>query len=126
MATILIVDDNLDAARPLARLLAHVGHTTSCIGSGEEAIARLGEQVPDLMLLDVMMPGMDGLEVLGQVVGDARTAALPVVFFSAVSDPQFREHALSKGATDYWVKASMDYDQINRRVKDLVAPPAGA
>ena len=120
MATILIVDDHAEAARPLARLLHHLGHKGVCIHSGEEALTYLRANPADLVLLDVMMPGMDGLEVLRHVRTEPATAALPVVMYSAVSDPQFREHALNKGATDYWVKASMDYDEIQRRVDSLV------
>src|SRR4051812_16145144 len=121
MGTILIVDDHLDAARPLGRLLKHAGHEASLLDSGEAALARLRQDpLPDLVLLDVMMPGMDGLEVLRQVRADSRTTALPVVLFSAVSDPQFREHAIAKGANDFWVKASMDYDLIQRKINGLV------
>ena len=125
MGTILIVDDNLDAARPLAKLLKHGGHQSVVLNSGEAALNHLRDDgVPDLMLLDVMMPGMDGLEVLRHVRTNPRTAGLPVVLFSAVSDPQFREHALAKGANDYWVKASIDYDTLQKRVNALVTPEA--
>jgi CheY-like chemotaxis protein len=123
MGTILIVDDNTDAARPLARLLKHGGHHGVVLDSGEAALNYLRDKgMPDLMLLDVMMPGMDGLEVLRHVRGDAKTAALPIVLFSAVSDPQFREHAIAKGANDFWVKASLDYDQLQKRINALVPP----
>ena len=125
MGTILIVDDNLDAARPLAKLLKHGGHQSIVLDSGEAALNHLRDDgVPDLMLLDVMMPGMDGLEVLRQVRTDPKTASLPVVLFSAVSDPQFREHAIAKGANDFWVKASIDYDTLQRRIDALVPPAA--
>jgi CheY-like chemotaxis protein len=123
MGTILIVDDNLDAARPLGRLLKHAGHHSVVLDSGEAALTYLRDQgMPDLVLLDVMMPGMDGLEVLRHVRSDAKTAGLPIVLFSAVSDPQFREHAIAKGANDFWVKASLDYDQIQKRINAMVPP----
>ena len=127
MATILIVDDHAEACRPLARLLSHLGHNGVCVHNGEDALAFVRDKGADLMLLDVMMPGMDGLEVLRRVRGDTKTSALPVVMYSAISDTQFREHAMGKGATDYWVKASMDYTEIQRRVEVLIAnrTPAG-
>ena len=125
MGRIMIVDDNLDAARPLAKLLKHGGHQTVVLGSGEAALNHLRDDgLPDLMLLDVMMPGMDGLEVLRHVRGDQKTAGLPVVLFSAVSDPQFRQHAIAKGASDFWVKASIDYEQLQKRINTLVPPDA--
>src|SRR3712207_4684771 len=119
--TILIVDDHVEACRPLARLLTHMGYQGVCVDSGEAALAYGGKDPVKLMLLAVMMPGMDGLEVLRLVRSTPRTAGLPVVMYSAVSDPQFREHALGKGANDYWVKASLDYDEIQRRVAALLA-----
>src|SRR5687768_12285488 len=122
MATVLIVDDHLDTCRPLARLLRHLGHNGICLGSGEEALDYLKGPLPDLMLLDIMMPGVDGMEVLRQIRCDPRTATLPVVMFSAVSDPQYRAHALAKGANDYWLKAGFDFDELKRRIDSFVDP----
>jgi CheY-like chemotaxis protein len=116
MALVLIVDDQVDACKPLALLLRHLGHTGVCVYSGEEALSFLRERLPDLMILDVMMPGMDGMEVLRHVRSDALMAQLPVILFSAVSDPAFREHALSKGASEYWVKASIGFDELKERL----------
>src|SRR5687767_705242 len=110
MGLILIVDDQIDACRPLALLMRHLGHSGVCVTSGEEALGYLKQTVPDLMVLDVMMPGMDGMEVLRHVRSDPATRDLPVVMFSAVSDPAFQEHARAKGANDYWVKASMPFE----------------
>ena len=124
MATVLIVDDHLDTCRPLARLLGHLGHTGVCLGSGEEALTYLRGALPDVVLLDVMMPGIDGMEVLRQIRADPRMSALPVVMFSAVSDPQFRAHALAKGANDYWLKAGLDFDDIKKRIDAYVADAA--
>ena len=121
MGLILIVDDQIDACRPLALLMKHMGHRGVCITSGEAALAYLKEHTPDLVILDVMMPGMDGMEVLRHVRGDPLTRDLPVVMFSAVSDPTFQEHARAKGANDYWVKASMQYDTLRARVAALLA-----
>ncbi len=119
---ILIVDDQIDACRPLAMLFKHLGHLGECVTSGEAALTFLRKQRPDLMILDVMMPGMDGMEVLRRVRDDPVTHDLPVVMFSAVADPAFREHAREKGANDYWVKASLDFDQISSLVSQHVGP----
>jgi CheY-like chemotaxis protein len=120
MAVILIVDDQIDAARPLALLMKHLGHTGHCVQSGEAALRYLRDQQPDLMILDVMMPGMDGIEVLRHVRSDPATTALPVIMFSAVSDPAFRAHAMQKGANDFWVKASMQLDEIRHRTDAIL------
>lgn len=117
MGKILIVDDNLDAAEPLARLFGFFGHSAQCVDGGEAALAVLAQSPPDLMLLDVMMPGMDGMEVLRRVRAESRWAALPVIMFSAVSDEAYRSHALSHGANDYWVKGAIDFSRLAAAVE---------
>ena len=125
MGLILIVDDQIEACRPLQLLLKHLGHRGICVTSGEDALAYLRTKLPDLMILDVMMPGMDGIEVLRRVRAEPSMAGMPVVMFSAVSDPGFMAHAREKGATDYWVKASMGFDQVREKVTALLPEPGG-
>src|SRR5271155_5768746 len=112
MATILVVDDNDAVCKSLAKLLGHIGHQGYCVTSGEDALQFVKHKMPDLMILDVMMPGMDGLEVLRQLQSDEQTRKLPVVMFSAVSDEDYRNHVLNKGAIDYWLKASVGFDDL--------------
>ena len=119
MGLILIVDDQIEACRPLQLLFKHLGHLGVCVTSGEDALAYLRTKRPDLMILDVMMPGMDGIEVLRRVRADPSTSGVPVVMFSAVSDPGFMAHAREKGANDYWVKAKMGFDQVRDKVSAL-------
>ena len=116
MATVLIVDDNLDAARPLSVLMRHMGHQGVLVDSGEKAIGFLRDSLPGLIVLDAMMPGMDGIEVLRRVRSDPRTAQIPVVMFSAISEPAYQAHALRHGANDYWVKASLTLDELRSKV----------
>ena len=124
MATILVVDDNDDACRLMARLVRASGHDGVCVTSGEAALEFLRDRRPDLIILDNMMPGMDGVEVLRRVRQDPdpATAALPVVMWSAVADPEFIEHARRKGATDYWVKAGFDYARLPEMLSGLLPP----
>ena len=68
------------------------------------------------------MPGMDGLEVLRRLRENPATARLPVVMFSASSDPDHLARAKALGANDYWLKGSMDFDKLH----DLVVTYAGA
>jgi CheY-like chemotaxis protein len=122
MATILIVDDHLEAIRPLALLMRHMGHTGICVDSGEKALTFLRDGNADLVILDAMMPGMDGIEVLRRVRADPRTARIPVVMFSALSDAGYQAHARLHGANDYWVKASLAFDEIKLRIEHQLRP----
>ncbi len=118
MANILIVDDHADLCRPLTRLFRIDGHAADFALSGEEALGKMAvaDALPDLLLLDFMMPGMDGLEVLRRVREDPRTAGVPVVMYSAVGDQQFASHALAKGANEYVVKGTVDFPALKSRL----------
>ena len=124
MASVLVVDDNPDLCRGLVRLLKRLGHAAESVQGGMEALERLGKSpLPDLLILDVMMPDMDGTEVLRRLRADPATATLPVAVFSAVTDPAFVDHVKGLGADDYWLKASFDYSELGSRLSRLL--PAG-
>jgi CheY-like chemotaxis protein len=123
MGKILIVDDEPQACQILSRLIRHLGHEAAYRTGGAEALAYVGETPVDLMILDVMMPGMDGMEVLRRLRADPKTEKTPVVMFSAVADRNFIDEAIRKGANDYWVKASFDFTQLKDRIEHLVPTP---
>jgi CheY-like chemotaxis protein len=125
MGRILVVDDEADVCQLMVKLLKRLGHEAFCAYSGREALAAVQDgKNPDLILLDVMMPEMSGMEVLKRLrEGEVR---VPVIIFTALSDPQLRQQALELGASDYWVKASMDIHEIMSRLRTyLPAGPAG-
>jgi CheY-like chemotaxis protein len=117
---ILIVDDNAETNKLLVALLKGLGRRAICVTSGEEALAYLRLHLPQLIVLDVMLPGMDGIEVLRAMRADPRTAKVPVAIYSALSDPAYREHALKHGADDYWLKASLDIEQLDAAITRLM------
>ena len=112
MANVLIVDDDLDGCRPLARLLEVVGHSPFFVHDGRAALSLLDQLRPDMILLDVMMPGLNGLDVLRTIRAHPVHKDLPVVVFSALNDSETRDAALSSGAQDYLVKSKTDFEQI--------------
>jgi CheY-like chemotaxis protein len=117
MAKVLVVDDQADYCRPLVRLFQLAGHDARSVQAGEEALKYLSvADAPDVVLLDIMMPGMDGLEVLRQVRQDPHVSRVPVVMFTAVSDPVLERHALDKGANDYLVKGRFDFGELSDRL----------
>ncbi len=101
---ILIVDDNGVNRTLLATILKMAGFETAEAQSGEEALAKVVEFLPDLVLLDIMMPGMDGYEVCAALKADERTAAIPVIFLSALSEAADKIRGLETGGADYVTK----------------------
>ena len=104
-ARILIVDDVPDNLNVLGAVLERAGYLVTVSLDGPGAL-RLAQQAPtpDLILLDVMMPGMDGHEVLARLRADPATAAIPVLFVTALGDPEDEELGLRLGAVDYLTK----------------------
>lgn len=126
MADILVVDDTRDVCNAMAKLLRAMGHRAATAFSGEDALSALAARaaLPDLVILDQMMPGMDGMEVLRTLRQDSRTNQLRVVIFSAIAEPLFQLHALGKGADAYWSKGGFDYGTLGERVEAIIAQPA--
>ncbi|HXE53745.1 MAG TPA: response regulator [Tepidisphaeraceae bacterium] len=125
MACVMVVDDNKDACEALAKLIQLLKHDSFCVTSGEAALDFLTGHCADLVILDMMMPGLDGMEVLRRIREELKLTALPVVMFSAIADPAFQEHAIRKGANDYWVKASIDFAKLGQLVAKWISnlPP---
>jgi CheY-like chemotaxis protein len=118
---VLIVDDDAGTGRLLALLVRHLGHNAAYVDSGGKALDYLTKHHPDLVILDVMMPGIDGLEVLSRMRENPSTAEVPVVMFSALADPQFTQAAKMRGANDYWVKASIDFRSLGERLEPYLS-----
>jgi CheY-like chemotaxis protein len=114
MPMVLVVDDNLDICRAMGRLIRRAGFDAEWVTDGYQAVDRLRKRdnLPDLVILDEMMPGLDGLGVLRAIRHEERTAQLPVIMFTAMYDQTFRDRALAAGANDVWVKGSFDLDQL--------------
>lgn len=99
--TVLVVDDTPQNITVLGELL-QPHYTVRATNSGERALQAVRSQPqPDLVLLDVMMPGMDGYEVLRRLKADKATQNIPVVFVTALGDEVNEEHGLELGAVDY-------------------------
>lgn len=104
MKTILAVDDEEHILELLAYNLEHDGYKVIKAGTGEDALEVLEKDVIDLVLLDWMLPGIDGIEVLKRIRSNDRTSTLPVIFLTAKGDEISKVVSLEVGSDDYLVK----------------------
>ena len=105
-------------------MLGKLGHDVECVERGAEALAHVERVVPDLIILDVMMPDMDGIDVLRELRARPQTRPVPVVMYSTLGDLGDRDRFTAMGANDYWVKAADGFDTIRRRLDVLLVGDA--
>ncbi|NHZ95810.1 EAL domain-containing protein [Massilia sp. CCM 8734] len=117
--TILIVDDEAQNRRLLAVLLRPEGYSTTSAASGEEALAAIGEEAPDLILLDITMPGMDGYQVASILKANPATANIPIIMVTAHLERTARLAGLDAGAEDFLTKP-VDRAELWLRVRNLL------
>lgn len=121
MARVLVVDDDVTTRRVLGLLLRRKGHHATCVGNGEQALQCLrGGFQPDLVVMDVMMPGINGIEVLGRLNDEGRTSEVPVVMYTALADPDTRDEATRLGAQDYVVKGR-GWDELYPKIEKFIS-----
>jgi PAS domain S-box-containing protein len=118
-ARILIVDDERPTRQILEAMLKPEGFVLSNAGSAEEALAMVAEQAPDLILLDIILPGMDGYELTAKLKGNPSTRAIPIVIITALDDRNARMLGLSAGAEDFVTKP-VDRAELCIRVRNLL------
>jgi two-component system phosphate regulon response regulator PhoB len=104
MKTILVVDDEKDIRELVRYNLARDGYKVECAQSGEEALRQARSAAPDLIVLDLMLPGLDGLEVCKRLKADRQTAAAPIIMLTAKGEDADVVAGLELGADDYVIK----------------------
>jgi two-component system, NtrC family, sensor kinase len=112
--TILVVDDNPTNIQVLFDVLSEIGYRVAIAKSGEAALQRLQSYQPDIILLDVMMPGIDGFETCRRLKAEPLTRDIPVIFMTALSDTVDKVKGLSLGAVDYITKPIQHEEALAR------------
>jgi len=116
MARVLVVDDNESIQEGLALLLKANGLESLRAGDGEEALELLQSQPVDLVVLDLSMPGTDGLMVLEQMREWPETAATPVMVYSAAGDPSTKRQVMKLGVVEFIDKGDIEWNDLAARI----------
>ena len=116
MNDVLVIDDTPENLTVLLRILTKHGYQVRPALSGEIALKAVQEDIPDLILLDIMMPGMNGFEVCGKLKSDARTQNIPIIFISALGDTEDKIKGFQAGGVDY-ISKPFHVDEVLARVK---------
>ena len=121
---VLIVEDDPEARKVLSLILKLDGYEISTAPGGAEAVQVMTTMIPDLLLLDVMMPDMDGYQVCGWVRSNPATTAVPVVMLSGKADPESVARGLEVGADEYLSKP-ISPSKLSAQLRSVLARTAG-
>jgi CheY-like chemotaxis protein len=126
MKSILIIDDISVFREPLAASLRLAGFTTLTARDGEEGLAMVRERRPDLVLLDLAMPRMDGLAFLSQLRADPAMAATRVIVLTAASENAFQSAVAALGVSDCLLKSRFRFAELLGRIRHALDAPAAS
>jgi DNA-binding response OmpR family regulator len=129
MRRILVVEDDRDIAELVERYLQKAGFAVELLSSGREALGALADRPPDLLVLDLMLPGVGGLDICRAARANPRTAGIPIIMLTARADESERIVGLESGADDY-IPKPFSPNELVARVRALLRragrPPATA
>jgi len=118
--TILIIEDDKFLRELIVRKLTEEGFGVSEAVDGEEGIKKIKEEKPDLVLLDLILPGIDGFEVLSRMKEESALSSIPVIILSNLGQKEDVEKGLKMGAVDYLIKAHFTPGEIIDKIKSAL------
>ncbi len=124
MQRILVIEDDRFLRKAAEAALRRHGYTVLTAADGQTGLQVAQAEHPDLVLLDLIMPGMQGFEVLKLLKEDASTTSIPVIILSNLGQDADVKRALEAGAVDYLIKANLALDMLVERVRALFEAPA--
>ena len=116
---ILIVEDDTFLQELEARKLSKEGYEILTAGDGAEGLRILKKEKIDILLLDLLLPGIDGFELLEQIKKDKDLKEIPIVVFSNLSEEKDIEHAKSLGISEFMVKSNFTLDELVAKIKEI-------
>jgi DNA-binding response OmpR family regulator len=119
--SILLVDDDLTLREMYSERLKAEGFVVEMAQDGEEALSKATEMHPNIILLDIMMPKINGLDVLKKLREQEETKAIPVIVLTALIQDREKMESITRGADDYIVKSETMPGEVIQKVKDLLA-----
>lgn len=119
--TILIIEDDLFISKTISDKLKKNGLEVSSAKDAREAEQVLEKNTPDLILLDIILPQVNGIELLKRLKSDPKTKSIPVVVFSNLGSKEEVQEAMDLGATEYLIKATFSPDEVVEKVKKILS-----
>ena len=118
---ILVVDDEMDISKTLAEHFKRKEYEVAIAYNGEEGVAKAKEFVPDIILLDILMPVMDGITALKQLKADSITANIPVIMLTNLDTQDKVAGAMEAGTTHFLVKSDYSPEDLDKKVEEVLA-----
>jgi chemosensory pili system protein ChpA (sensor histidine kinase/response regulator) len=120
MPYILIAEDDPLISKSLSEALEGAGHASVVVTDGEAALQSIQEKTPDLLLLDISMPKLDGVGVAWEIRKNPKTASLPIIMLTNNADSGNVSKLIEVGVTDYLLKSEQSMDDILRKVDEVL------
>ncbi|MGH7828786.1 MAG: response regulator [Candidatus Binatia bacterium] len=123
---VLLVENHGDTAQLIRQQLNHIGYKTVLIAdNGPDALGKVYEEKPDLILMDIALPGMSGIEITRKLKGDSRTRSIPILAVTGQAMPGDRERCLQNGCDGYLAKPFLHHDlkvEIEKLLAETITP----
>ena len=119
---ILIIEDDKFLAKMLGRMLESHQYETILASNGKEGLLKASSDQPNLILLDIMLPDIDGFDLLETVKNNEKTKKIPVIIISNLGQPEDIQEGRSLGAKDYLVKSDLSLDEVVKKVRKYLPP----
>ncbi|MFA6255118.1 MAG: response regulator [Patescibacteria group bacterium] len=114
---ILVIEDDKFLSKMLSRALEAKGHEVILANDGKEGLNKAKTELPNLIVLDIMLPDSDGIEILKQLKADAKTVDIPVIVSTNLGDQATISRILDAGGKEYLVKADWGIDEVVKKIE---------